>query len=187
MKSGASDPFTDDEETEEPDEATTDEQAVEGKAASEPGHDDGREQERAETTEQEGSSDRPDQETTQQASEPDERPDASTPDRSTSTDAEAALDALEDVADESEDDDGLSRDQLPFVLRRDKVKDERPEVHQLFVQRETHEDAVDAERDLQDRLEDDLSRTDAREAIYLAGMTRLDEAESILREWGYDL
>jgi hypothetical protein len=82
---------------------------------------------------------------------------------------------------------GLSREELPFVLRRDKVKDERPEVHQLFVQQETHERAVDAERELSDRLDADLARTDAREAMYLAGMEHLDRATEILREWGYDL
>lgn len=83
--------------------------------------------------------------------------------------------------------DGLSRDELPFVLRRERVKDERPEVHQLFVQSETHEQAVDAERELESRLDSDLARTDAREAIYLAGMAHLDDAEAVLREWGYDL
>ncbi|WP_066384367.1 hypothetical protein [Halalkalicoccus paucihalophilus] len=80
----------------------------------------------------------------------------------------------------------FSRDQLPYILRRDKVKDERPEVHQLFVQEETHAAAISAERDLEDRINDDLSRTDAREAIYRAGMQHLDDAEEILRHWGYD-
>lgn len=82
---------------------------------------------------------------------------------------------------------GLSRSELPYILRRERVKDERPEVHQLFVQQATHERAVTAERDLEDRLDADLSRTDAREAIYLAGMAHLDEAAEILRDWGYDL
>lgn len=81
----------------------------------------------------------------------------------------------------------FSRDQLPYILRRDKVKDERPEVHQLFVQKETHSAAISAERELEDRISDDLSRTDAREAIYRAGMQHLDDAEEILRRWGYDL
>lgn len=81
----------------------------------------------------------------------------------------------------------FSRDQLPYILRRDKVKDERPEVHQLFVQKETHSAAISAERELEDRISDDLSRTDAREAIYRAGMQHLDDAEEILRHWGYDL
>lgn len=81
----------------------------------------------------------------------------------------------------------LSRDQLPYILRREKVKDERPEVHQLFVQQETHSAAIDAERELEDRISDSLSRTDAREAIYRAGMEHLGDAEEILRSWGYDL
>lgn len=93
----------------------------------------------------------------------------------------------EDEHEGAEDDGSINRDELPLVLRRDRVKDERPEVHQLFVQRETHDRAVDAERTLEDRLGVDLSRTDAREAIYLAGMAHLDDAEEILRTWGYDL
>jgi hypothetical protein len=108
-------------------------------------------------------------------------------------DEEAAEQASETAAEESEpsaDDSesaGLSREELPFVLRRERVKDERPEVHQLFVQGDTHERAVDAERELESRLDSDLTRTDAREAIYLAGMAHLDDAEAVLREWGYDL
>ena len=81
----------------------------------------------------------------------------------------------------------FSRDQLPYILRREKVKDERPEVHQLFVQQETHSAAIDAERELEDRITESLSRTDAREAIYRVGMEHLDDAEEILRSWGYDL
>ncbi|MFB6179143.1 MAG: hypothetical protein ABEI77_05405 [Halorientalis sp.] len=81
----------------------------------------------------------------------------------------------------------LSREELPFILRREKVKDERPEVHQLFVQDGTHERAVEAERELEAMLDVDLSRTDAREAIYLAGMQHLDDAAAVLRRWGYDM
>src|SRR6056297_308963 len=75
----------------------------------------------------------------------------------------------------------LSREELPFILRREKVKDERPEVQQLFVQEETHEQAVEAERELETMLDVDLSRTDAREATYLAGMANLAEAADVLR------
>ena len=96
-------------------------------------------------------------------------------------------DSADEAADDESEGSGISREELPFVLRRDKVKDERPEVHQLFVQAETHEEAVDAERELEDMLGVDLSRTDAREAIYLAGMQHLDEAADVLRRWGYDI
>jgi len=108
--------------------------------------------------------------------------DESVPERPSETVAEES----EPPTDDSESA-GLSREELPFVLRRERVKDERPEVHQLFVQAETHEQAVDAERELESRLDRDLARTDAREAIYLAGMAHLDDAEAVLREWGYDL
>lgn len=81
----------------------------------------------------------------------------------------------------------FSRDELPYILRRDKVKDERPEVHQLFVQEDTHDQAFKAERELKDSLGEDLSRTDAREAIYRVGMMHLDDAETMLRAWGYDI
>lgn len=122
----------------------------------------------------------------------DETPDGT--EATTPTDASetaAGSSAARNGPDQSDGDDSdarqLSREQLPLVLRRDRVKDERPEVHQLFVQAETHERAIDAERELEARLDADLARTDAREAIYLAGMAHLDDAEQVLREWGYDL
>lgn len=93
----------------------------------------------------------------------------------------------------SDGDDGVSdtgqlnRSDLPYTLRRDKVKDERDSVHQLFVQDDTDATERDARRDIEDRFEEDVYKLDAREAIYLAGMRNVDDAEEILREWGYDL
>ena len=81
----------------------------------------------------------------------------------------------------------FERSDLPLILRRDTVKDERESVHQLFVQDATDEHAKDAERELESLIGDDVYRLDAREAIYLAGMRNLDTAADILREWGYDL
>lgn len=80
-----------------------------------------------------------------------------------------------------------NREQYPLTLRRDNVKDERPNVHQLFVQDSTDDEAKEAERELEDRLGEDVYRLDAREAIYLAGMRNLADAEDVLRDWGYDL
>lgn len=102
-----------------------------------------------------------------------------------STDEEDTDTMAETTTDDSAE--TRSRDDYPYTLRRDNVKDERDEVHQLFVQDETHSKARDAERDLQDRLDEEPYRLDAREAIYLAGMANLDDAEAILRDWGYDL
>lgn len=81
----------------------------------------------------------------------------------------------------------FNRSDLPFVLRRDKVKDERDDVHQLFVQSDTDEGEEATRRELDDRFEESVYKLDAREAIYLAGMQNLDDAEAVLREWGYDL
>ncbi|WP_266081370.1 hypothetical protein [Haladaptatus caseinilyticus] len=81
----------------------------------------------------------------------------------------------------------ISREDLPFTLRRDNVKDERENVHQLFVQTETDKHAKDAERELESLIGEDVYRLDAREAIYLAGMQNLSDAATILRDWGYDL
>ncbi len=144
MKSGASDPFADDEPTQadaEPAESTDEDEA-----------------EPAETETESSDS-------------------TATPEPTTETTADEADAGVT----------GLSREELPFILRREKVKDERPEVHQLFVQADTHEQAVEAERDLEEMLDVDLSRTDAREAIYLAGMANLEEAADVLRRWGYDM
>ncbi|NEU59220.1 hypothetical protein [Halorussus sp. MSC15.2] len=81
----------------------------------------------------------------------------------------------------------FNRSDLLFKLRRDKVKDERENVHQLFVQNETEADEQDARRNLDDRFDESIYKLDAREAIYLAGMQNPDDAEDILRDWGYDL
>jgi len=81
----------------------------------------------------------------------------------------------------------INREDLPLTLRRDNVKDERDSVHQLFVQSETDERAKDAERDLESLVGEDVYRLDAREAIYLAGMQNIEDAATILRDWGYDL
>lgn len=81
----------------------------------------------------------------------------------------------------------FSRSDLPLILRRENVKDERENVHQLFVLESTDDRAKDAERELESIIGDNVYRLDAREAIYLAGMQNLDDAADILREWGYNL
>ena len=80
----------------------------------------------------------------------------------------------------------FDRSDLPYILRRDTVKESRDDVHQLFVLEETDEMETEARRELEDRL-GDVYKLDAREAIYRAGMKNLDDAEEVLREWGIDL
>ena len=80
----------------------------------------------------------------------------------------------------------FDRSDLPFILRRDTVKEDREDVHQLFVLEETDEMEIEARRELEDRL-GAVYKLDAREAIYRAGMENIDDAEEILRDWGIDL
>ncbi|WP_229504814.1 hypothetical protein [Natrinema versiforme] len=72
------------------------------------------------------------------------------------------------------------------MVGREKVKDDREDVHQLFVYDDTDTKEEEARYDLKQRFDDKLYKLDAREAIYLAGMQNLDDAEEILREWGQD-
>ncbi|ODR81943.1 hypothetical protein BG842_24070 [Haladaptatus sp. W1] len=106
---------------------------------------------------------------------------------SESTDSETTTEETTESVTPDNNTSQINRADLPLILRRDTVKDERESVHQLFVQDSTDGRAKDAERELESIIGDDIYRLDAREAIYLAGMRNLDTAADILREWGYDL
>ncbi|AQL44893.1 hypothetical protein BV210_19235 (plasmid) [Halorientalis sp. IM1011] len=183
MKSGASDPFGDSED----ERSESSESRTESEANREREDDEDERSESSEKSSGERSDPRDSEESEDERSESSDSRAATLEDDAETDPAIEGGTEPEEGSDAAEDDGPLDRDELPLVLRRDRVKDERPEVHQLFVQQETHDRAVDAERTLEDRLGVDLSRTDAREAIYLAGMAHLDDAEEILRTWGYDL
>jgi hypothetical protein len=76
--------------------------------------------------------------------------------------------------------------QIPYKFRRDGVQDGRERVP-LFLQSETKSGERDAQRELEDRFDDDVSLTDLREALMKAGLNHLDEVESHLEEWGYGM
>lgn len=76
--------------------------------------------------------------------------------------------------------------EIPMILRRDSVQDNRDRVP-LFLQQETKREERDALRELEDRVDDDVSLTDLREALMLIGLDNLDDVEGQLREWGYGL
>ncbi|WP_083866654.1 hypothetical protein [Natronococcus occultus] len=80
----------------------------------------------------------------------------------------------------------FDRSDLPRIVTRDTVKEDRDAVHQLFVYEDTTEKEKEARRELEDRI-GDIYKLDAREAIYRAGMENLDDAEAILRNWGADI
>jgi len=76
--------------------------------------------------------------------------------------------------------------QIPYKFRRDGVQDGRERVP-LFLQSETKSAERDAQRELEDRFDDDVSLTDLREALMKAGLDHLDEVEAHLEEWGYGM
>lgn len=166
MKEGASDPFAETESESETDTGSTDPDAA-------------------------GTTDAADSVTASGSSDPET--DRSHLERASAADGESPREPDADARGEQTADgrDGgevsVSREDLPYVLARDNVKDQRPSVHQLFVQAETDRAAKDAERELENALDEDVYRLDAREAIYLAGIRNLDDAAAVLRRWGYDL
>jgi hypothetical protein len=76
--------------------------------------------------------------------------------------------------------------QIPYKFRRDGVQDGRSRVP-LFLHEETKRGERDAQRELEARFDDDVSLTDLREALMLAGLQHLDEVEGQLEEWGYGM
>lgn len=123
----------------------------------------------------------------------DEQPDesSSTNSQTVESDSPDQSDSGADQADTNQSPSGgntgqFDRSDLPRIVARDKVKDDRDDVHQLFVYEDTAEKEKEARRELEDRL-GDVYKLDAREAIYRAGMKNIDDAEEILREWGADI
>jgi hypothetical protein len=76
--------------------------------------------------------------------------------------------------------------QIPYKFRRDGVQDGRDRVP-LFLHSETKSNERDAQRELEDRFDDDVSLTDLREAVMKVGLDHLDEVEAHLEEWGYGM
>lgn len=104
------------------------------------------------------------------------------------------LDAEEsspEPADADEDGSGalLSRDDLPYVLRRDGTKDGRDMVP-LFLRDHVKKDETAFLMDVADQLgkdDSDVSTLDLREAMYRVARDHPDEVAEKLREDGYDL
>jgi len=81
---------------------------------------------------------------------------------------------------------GQRQMQIPYKFRRDGVQDGRNRVP-LFLQKETKDGERQAQRELEDRFDGDVSLTDLREALMMVGLSHPDEVEEQLREWGYGM
>lgn len=79
-----------------------------------------------------------------------------------------------------------SRDSLPYIYRRDTVKDGRDQVP-FFLRDHVQELEDEFIEQLEDRLDKNVYKADAREAaLEIAFENRVGEAAKRLREWGYD-
>ncbi|NHN49469.1 hypothetical protein G9464_18005 [Halostella sp. JP-L12] len=89
--------------------------------------------------------------------------------------------------DESDDSDAAATQDIPWVLRRSRVKEDRDNVHQFFLRDEyskAEDDIIAAVAEELDVREKQLKKLDVREA-----MVATADAEAIaetLSEWGYE-
>jgi hypothetical protein len=77
-------------------------------------------------------------------------------------------------------------DDIPWVLRRRSVKDDRPNVTQFFLRDETDRAERRFRGEVEERLDTDVYLLDLREAAYVVAMRHPDEVASLLGQWGYD-
>ena len=94
------------------------------------------------------------------------------------------------AADSSEGDagpgDAVDAADIPWVLRRGSVKDDRPNMTQFFLQDATDRAEREFQREVEAVLEKDVYLLDLREAAYRVAMEHPEEVADVLREWGYD-
>ena len=91
---------------------------------------------------------------------------------------ESSPDALDVTTNEEEE-------EIPYLLRRNQVKDQRKTVG-FGLQKETRDLEDDKLREVKADLDiETLPATDLREAAYLAGLQDKERLKQILLEWGY--
>lgn len=107
--------------------------------------------------------------------------------RANSAPDNAAAETTADTTDETETvTERPTMDSIPYKLRRDKVNEGREQVPYFL-----REDIIEAEAELQDTLEDlldeDVYKSDYREAAMVVAQRDPELVAEVLREWGYDL
>ena len=98
-----------------------------------------------------------------------------------SSSAAPANDALPGVPDHPADQEHT----LPWIHRRDGVKDGRSHKTIHYTEHTLKRERRELIGALEDELGEDVELTDVREAAYLVGMDHVDEIAGVLREWGY--
>jgi hypothetical protein len=96
------------------------------------------------------------------------------------TDDNSTHDSLE----ESESVNRSDSEDLPYIFRRNGVKDDRKMV-QYFLRDDTEDLETEVKRAVEQDLDTDVYLTDLREALVRVGAEHVDEVANELREWGY--
>lgn len=78
------------------------------------------------------------------------------------------------------------RQDIPWIFTRENVKTDRDMV-QFYLRDETTDQEADFIDTLENTLGTSVSKTDAREAAYLAAMGNPEIVAEELRDWGFDL
>ncbi|KAA9404809.1 hypothetical protein EGO51_15785 [Haloarcula hispanica] len=90
---------------------------------------------------------------------------------------------------ESDSTDSMSTDEIPYVIRRQTVKEDRDNEHVAFLRDEYAELEDQVRGDVADELgmrSKDVSVTDLREAFVELAAENPDTVASILESWGYE-
>lgn len=82
--------------------------------------------------------------------------------------------------------DGLDQDDIPWILRRSRVKDGRPEMIPVYVREETADAESEFMRAVEDAVGKDVYKFDVREAALLVAMNHPEEVADQLNSWGYE-
>lgn len=102
----------------------------------------------------------------------------------------ATSDTSEDSSEPNPQPDASSEDpDIPRIMARSSVKENRDNVLQFFVTEETAQREDAFERAVAEELDirvKDLMKLDLREAAYLVAMQHPEETAEILNEWGYE-
>lgn len=101
--------------------------------------------------------------------------------------SDTAIDTTSESVNESKTDSQRPTiESLPYKLRRERVNEDREQVPYFL-----REDIIESESELQDTLEEQLDenvyKSDYREAAMVVAQRNPELVAEVLREWGYDL
>lgn len=77
-----------------------------------------------------------------------------------------------------------AREEIPYIFRRNGVKDNRKMI-QYFLRDDTEDLEAEVKQAVEQDLDTDVYLTDLREALVRVGAEHVDEVADELREWGY--